>query len=224
MMASKHEDELPSIELLTTTRAVRKRLDLTRPVERQVIEFCISVALQAPNGANRSALHFLVVEDKETRSKLAEIYRRGAADWFATPEQRESLAEINSGDPEKDAAMRRSVDSSFFLYEHYQEVPVIVVPCIEGRTDGAPISAQAGRWGSIIPAVWSFMLAARTKGLGTAFTTLHLKFEEEAAQVLGIPFKDVMQACMLPVAYYKGSKFKLAERASLSNVVHWDKW
>ena len=215
---------LSSFELLTTTRAVRRRLDLTRPVDRKVIEYCISIALQAPNGGNRSALHFLIVEDEETRSKLADVYRRGAADWFATPERRKSLAEINSGDPEKDAAMKRSVDSSFYLYEHYQEVPVIVVPCIEGRTEGAPISAQAGRWGSIIPAVWSFMLAARTKGLGTSFTTLHLEFEEEAARVLDIPFEDVMQACMIPVAYYKGSKFKLGERASLANVVHWDKW
>jgi nitroreductase len=208
-------------ELLTTTRAVRLRLDLTRPVERKLIEECIRVASQAPNAGNRQQIHFVAVMDKEKRLSLARIYRKGSAGYF---EDRRTALSKGSGDPAQDAAMRRVFDSAWYLNEHLHEVPVHVIPCISGRTDGLPAPAQAAHWGSIFPAAWSFMLAGRARGLGMTFTTLHLNCEEEAANLLGIPFKEVMQAGLLPVAYTKGSEFRPAARPPASQLVHWDGW
>ena len=213
-------DLLPD-ELLTTTRSVRRRLDLSRPVGRPVIEECVGVALQAPNAGNRQEIHFVVVEERGKRASLAEIYRRGSADYFER--LRAGLA-TSSGDPTRDATMRRVFDSAWYLREHLHQVPVHVVPCIAGRTDGLPAPAQAARWGSIFPSAWSFMLAGRARGLGMTFTTLHLNLEEEAANLLGIPYKEVMQAGLLPVAYAKGSRFRPAPRSPMSKAVHWDGW
>ena len=212
---------LTPVELLTTTRAVRKRLDLARPVEHRAIEECIMIANQAPNAGNRQPIHFVVVMDKDKRASLAEIYKKGAREYF---ESLRKTLETSSGDPTKDATMKRVYDSAFYLYEHLQEVPVHVIPCISGRTEGSSVPAQAARWGTIFPATWSFMLAARAKGLGTTFTTLHLNCEEEAANLLGIPFKDIMQAGLLPVAYTKGSTFRPASRPPLDQIVHWNTW
>lgn len=200
---------------------MRRRLDLTRPVEHSVIEECVNIALQAPNAGNRQLLHFVVVTAKEERSLLADIYRRASDGYFES--MRKGL-ERGSADPKRDAVMKRVFQSALYLYEHLHEVPVHVVPCILGRTDNAPVAAQAPRWGSIFPAVWSFMLAARSRGLGMTFTTLHLNLEEEAARVLGIPYQEVMQACLLPVAYLKGSEFQAAERTPVKEVVHWEHW
>lgn len=207
--------------LLTTTRAVRRRLDLDRPVGREIIEDCIAIASQAPNAGNRQQIHFVAVSAKDTRASLAEIYRKGTAEYFER--QRVGLAK-SSGDPARDAAMKRVFDSAWYLREHLHEVPVHVIPCISGRMDGLPVATQASRWGTIFPAAWSFMLAARSRGLGTTFTTGHLNCEEEAATLLGIPFKEVMQAGLLPVAYTKGSRFNRATRPPTSQLVHWDKW
>jgi len=206
-------------ELLTTTRAVRKRLDLTRQVERSMIEECIAVALQAPNAGNRQLLHYVVVTNRDKRAALARIYRDCSASYFASPPNSR-----DSGDAVKDAATRRRFDSELYLYEHLHEVPVHVIPCISGRTDRLDVPAQAARWGSIFPATWSFMLAGRARGLGMTFTTIHLHHEEEAASVLGIPYKEVMQACLLPVAHVKGSKFRPALRQHVSELVHWEGW
>lgn len=208
-------------ELLTTTRAVRKRLDLSRPVERSVIEECIAVASQAPNAGNRQLLHFVVVTDRNKRASLAEIYRKCSATYFASPR---ATAGTGFGDPTRDEAMKRKFDSELYLNEHLHEVPVHVIPCISGRTDRLDVPAQAARWGSIFPAAWSFMLAGRARGLGMTFTTIHLQREEEAATLLGIPFKEVMQAGLLPVAYAKGSRFRQGWRPSVSKLVHWDGW
>jgi nitroreductase len=206
--------DLSSDELLSTTRTVRKRLDLTRPVEREVIEECIDLALQAPNGSNRQPWHFIVVTDAEKRAALADLYRQGYYPYRAAR---------NTGQPVPDER-RRIASSSDYLAEHMHEVPVLVVPAIEGRTDEAPIVQQAGTWGSVLPATWSFMLAARARGLGTAWTTLHLVHEREAAEVLGIPYDRIMQAALIPVAYTIGTDFRRGPRVPDDDLVHWERW
>ena len=208
-------------ELLTTTRSVRRRLDLSRPVERDVIEQCIAVAQQAPTGSNRQNWHFVVVTDPSKRAELANLYRKGAEIYISHPS---AMAGIKLDDPQRRATQERVTLSAMYLIQHIEEVPVHVIPCIQGRTDGLPTVAQAAQWCSIVPAAWSFMLAARARGLGTTFTSFHLFFEEDAARLLGIPFKDVMQTALIPVAYTKGSKFKPASREPVKTMVHWDGW
>ena len=116
------------------------------------------------------------------------------------------------------------LDSGQYLTDHLHEVPVHVIPCIHGRTDQQPIITQAARWGSILPAAWSFILAARSRGLGSSLTSLHLFFEREAAELLGIPYEQVMQAGLIPVAYTLGTDFKPAARKPLESVLHWGRW
>jgi nitroreductase len=204
-------------ELLSTTRAVRKRLDLSRPVERAVLEECLAIAQQAPTGGNSQGWHFVVVTDAAKRAALGDIYRIG---WNAYI----GGGGPSTGDPSRQATQERVRASAQHLADHMHEVPVLVIPCIHGRTDGEPASEQAGTWGSIIPATWSFMLAARARGLGTAWTTLHLGGEKEAAQLLGIPYEKVMQVAMIPVAYTLGTNFKPGPRLPLERIVHWDMW
>ena len=203
-------------EVLTTTRAVRKRLDLTRPVERSVLEECLALAQQAPSGRNRQGWGFVVVTDPAKRLALAELYRKGWDQYRAGTQARQQTP------PE--SSLGRILDSADYLAEHLHEVPVHLIPVIKGRTENQPIVVQAGVWGSILPAVWSFMLAARSRGLGTAWTTVHLPFEEEAAAILGIPYGEVMQAALVPVAYTIGTDFAPAPRKPLETMVHWGKW
>jgi nitroreductase len=213
--------ELTPDELLSTTRAVRRRLDFDRPVERRLIEECVSLALQAPNAGNRQKLHFVIITESAKRSSLAEIYRKGSGAYFKT--LGDNLAK-GSGDTAADAAMRRVYDSALHLRNHLEEVPVHVIPCVEGRTEGKDVATQAARWGSIYPATWSFMLAGRARGLGMTFTSLHLNCERDSATLLGIPYDNVMQAGLLPVAHFKGTRFKPASRPPLAQLVHWDAW
>jgi nitroreductase len=119
---------------------------------------------------------------------------------------------------------RRVMDASAYLAEHLHEVPVLVIPCIEGRTENVPFLQQAVTWGSILPATWSFMLAARARGLGTAWTSLHLAYEREAAAVLGIPYEHVMQVALIPVAHTVGTDFRPGPRLPGDRRVHWDGW
>jgi nitroreductase len=208
--------------LLTTTRSVRKRLDLSRPVEPEVIRECLELALQAPTGSNTQGWHFIVVTDPQQRQALATLYRKGGARY------RELIAPVLqqrvASNEQEATTLARVIDSGQYLIDHLHEVPVHVIPCIQGRTDHLPIIAQAGQWGSIMPAAWSFMLAARSRGLGTSLTSFHLFFEQEAADVLGIPYAEVMQAALIPVAYTLGTDFKPAPRKPLESVLHWDRW
>ena len=206
--------ELTPDELLTTTRAVRKRLDLERPVEREVLEECLALSQQAPTGSYKQDWHFVVVTDPELRAGLAELWNRGGEKYLG-----------GLGDPaEIPGMMGRVLGGVFHLRDHLHEVPVHVIPCIEGRTDGKGVFAQASRWGSVMPAAWSFMLAARSRGLGSVWTSFHLAHEQEAAELLGIPYDEVMQAALIPVAYTIGTDFKPAKRAPLETMVHWDRW
>ena len=209
-------------DVLTTTRAVRRRLDLSRPVEPELLAECLTLALQAPSGGNDQGWHFVVVTDADRRSALAEIFRRGAIEYSQRPKRSSTTRRPRT---ETDRTTRRRVmTSAGYLFEHLHEVPALVVPCVEGRVDDAPLVDQATTFGSILPAIWSFMLAARSRGLGTSWTTVHLVFEEEAAALLGIPFRDVTQVAMVPVAHTIGSEFRAANRHDVIDVVHWDHW
>ena len=198
--------------LLTTTRSVRKRLDLARPVEREVIERCLEIAIQAPSGSDRQKWHFVVVTDPALRQGLAELYRRAYTAYRA------SFPTSGPGAPRE--ALR---DSSAYLAEHFHEAPALVLFCYEGRVEQAGLASQASLYGSILPAAWSFMLALRARGIGSAWTTLHLRYEQEAAQLLGLP-PNVTQAALMPIAYYTGDDFKPARRTPARERTYWNGW
>ncbi len=204
-------------ELLSTTRAVRKRLDLDKPVPREVINECLELAVQAPTGSNTQGWRWLVVEDAGKRQALADLYRKGAEAYLTGAA---AQAEEEGGN----AQTLRVYDSAMYLMDHLHEVPVHLIPCVQGRPpEGTPMVMLGGLFGSIFPAVWSFQLALRARGLGSALTTLHLIHEQEAAELLGIP-DDVMQVALLPVAYTKGTDFKRAARPPVAGITHWDTW
>jgi nitroreductase len=205
--------------LLTTTRSVRKRLDPKRPVEPDVLRRCLEIALQAPTGSNAQGWHFVVVTDADKRNALAELYRNAFAMYrnFSA-----DAPQLEEGDPRREQTLR-IVDSASYLAEHLHEMPVHVVPCIEGRVESAGVLAQASVYGSILPAVWSLMLALRARGLGSAWTSLHLMFEQDAARILGVP-ETVTQVALLPVAYFTGTDFKPAKRLPLETAVSWNTW
>jgi nitroreductase len=199
-------------ELLATTRAVRKRLDLDRPVPREVILECLELAVQAPTGSNSQTWRWVVVEDADKRAKIAELYRTS---FLAYNAQRK---------PGVDAQTERVIDSALWLAENMERVPVFVIPCVEGRVGpGTPIAQTAAVFGSIYPAMWSFQLALRARGLGSALTTLHLIHEQAVAELLGIP-ETVMQVALLPVAYTRGTDFKRAARPPVGEITHWNGW
>ncbi len=194
--------------LLTTTRSVRKRLDLTRPVPLDVIERCIDIAMQAPSGSNVQGWHFVVVTDEEKRRLIGELYRR----VFHNYRQRQESGRRNdtTDDPRAQRA-GRILESAAYLAQHIHEVPVLIIPCIDGRVNTTSVQAQAAHYGSILPATWSLMLALRARGLGSVWTTFHLAYELEVGQMLAIP-ADVTQAALLPVAYFTGEDFHPAKR------------
>jgi len=209
-------------QLLTTTRSVRKRLDLSRPVDPSVLRECISIATQAPTGGNNQGWHFVVVTDEDKRRRLAEWYAASFAVMYGDVDA--AVARVPQDDPAYVEATRRVISSAQYLADHLAEVPVHVIPCIEGRTDALPAAWQAAIWGSLLPAVWSFMLAARARGLGTCWTTLHLTQEKAAAEMLGIP-EHVMQGALIPVAHtLGGTDFKPGPRRDLDRIIHTDTW
>jgi len=208
-------------EVLSTTRSVRKRLDLTRPVPLEVIRECIEVAVQAPTGSNRQGWHWVVVTDPDKRQAIGELYRQAFEVYKNSPL---STAGIPLDDARRAATQERVVSSAQYLADHMGEVPALVIPCLEGRVDGLPGFASASLWGSLFPAAWSFMLAARERALGTCWTTLHLLHEQAVADILGIPFDEVSQGLLTPVAYTLGTDFKPAAREPLDGVLHVDSW
>ena len=215
------ELDLSPDQLLSTTRSVRRRLDLTRPVDPILIEQSLSLAQQAPSGGNQQGWSFVVVTDPLKRRALGALYKQGWDAYLRSMPARVA-SEAPATTPRRD--ILRVYSSAQYLADHMGEVPVLVIPCINGRTDRASAADQASQWGSILPAVWSFMLAARARGLGTCWTTLHLSHEREAADLLGIPYDDVMQAAMIPVAHTIGEHFRPGPRRPLDTIVHWDQW
>jgi nitroreductase len=207
-------------ELLTTTRAVRKRLDLTRPVPEALIRECLEIALQAPSGSNRQSWQWVVVTDAAQRQAIGAIYRRAVEAYLASEW---SAGKLYADDPGRAPVQRRVGDSVAYLGEHMGEVPVLLLPCLKVGRGSLEAGNQAGLWGSLLPAVWSYMLAARARGLGTAWTTLHLDYEAEVAELLGLP-EGVAQAALIPTAYYTGETFSPAPRQPLDEVLHLDRW
>ncbi|MGH7857752.1 MAG: nitroreductase family protein [Candidatus Binatia bacterium] len=198
--------------LLTTTRTVRGRLDLTRPVEPEVIEAAIEIAIQAPTGSNRQNWRFLVLTDPDKKKAVAHVYRKSFESYAG---RRPTHSPSTPGE--------RIAASAWYLSDHLHEVPVLVIACIEGRVENQGPAAQASLYGSILPSAWSLMLALRARGLGSAWTTLHLTGEKEVARILGIP-DSVTQAVLLPVAYYEGKDFKPAPRRPGREVTYWNSW
>ncbi|UNB51169.1 nitroreductase family protein [Mycolicibacterium sp. YH-1] len=205
-------------ELLTSTRSVRKRLDLEKPVPREVLMECLDLALQAPTGSNAQGWQWMFVDDPEKKKALAEIYRVAATPYLDLPD-------LERGDI-RDEQIGAVKSSAKYLNEHLHEVPVMMIPCLEGRPDGAPAGIGASYWGSLLPAAWSMMLALRSRGLGSAWTTLHLlgDGEKQAAEILGIPFDTYAQGGLFPIAYTKGTDFKPAKRLPAEQLTHWNTW
>jgi nitroreductase len=204
-------------ELLTTTRTVRKRLDLERPVDRAVVEECLRIAFQAPNGSNRQEWGWVLVDDPAIKRAMGDLYRQGFEDHAASLAPRP--------DPNPDADLRSRVsDSVAWLRQRIEQVPVLLVPTIADSYGTDAAFATAGTWGSILPAVWSFMLALRARGMGSAWTTIHLYRGAEMAELLGIPHPGQRQAGLFPVAYTLGTDFKPADRALSERSIYWNGW
>jgi nitroreductase len=196
-------------KLLTTTRSVRKRLDLTRPVPPNVLQQCLEIATQAPIGGNISRYHFVVVTDPTKRAGLANLYRKAIGHRFS---------------PSRPVQDPKVWASSLYLVEHLHEVPVHILTCVEYTSLWEGENHLAAALTHILPVTWSLMLALRSRGIGSAFTTIHtLYYEREAAALLGIP-EHIIQAALLPVGYYTGDDFKPAKRVPARERTYWDTW
>jgi nitroreductase len=209
-------------ELLSTTRAVRKRLDFTKPVPDEVVRECVALAMQSPSGSNNMSMQFVVVRDPAKRAAIGEIYRQCYRVY--TSLDGVYIGSIDKGEQAANAQQQRSASSADFLGEHMGEAPVLLIACNAGRSDGQAGIAGASMMGNVLPAMWSLMLAARARGLGTCWTTLALMQEQAVAEVVGIPFESVQQVCMSPLAYTKGTDFKPAARPDPDTIIHWDTW
>ena len=209
-------------EVLATTRAVRKRLDFDKPVEPEVIKECLEAALQSPTGSNSQSWQWLVVTDPDQRAALAKLYQQG---WELYTQMEGNVQTAYKGvDEDRLSQQSRVLDSATYLAQNFEKVPVMMIPILPGRFEGLPSMASAAMLGSILPGAWSFMLAARERGLGTAWTTIHLMFEEQAAEVLGIDYQSYTQCALITCGYSKGTNFKPAKRPPLETVLHWDRW
>jgi nitroreductase len=206
-------------EVLTTTRSVRKRLDFDKPVSREVLMECLELALQAPTGSNSQGWQWVFVEDADKKKAIGDIYLANARGYLSAPS-----AEYPEGDT-RGERMGKVKDSATYLAEHMHEAPVLMIPCIFGREDKQPLGAVSF-WASLFPAVWSFCLALRSRGLGSCWTTLHLMRggERQAAELLGIPYDQYSQAGLFPIAYTKGTDFRPAKRLPAESLTHWNTW
>jgi len=213
--------DLSADDVLNTTRAVRKRLDFSRPVEDDVIRECVATAMQAPSGSNMMTMQFVVVKDPAKRQAIGEVYKQCWAIYSSMPQFAGAIKK--DSEPEQ-AQQDRVTDSATYLSEHMAEAPALVLGCTAGRVDGAPAMMSASVMGNILPGMWSFMLAARARGLGTAWTTISLMMEKEVADIVGIPFDEIQQACLTPLAYTVGTDFKRAMRPDPDTIIHWDTW
>jgi nitroreductase len=214
--------DLTPDQLLTTTRAVRKRLDFGRPVPDDLVRECVATAFQSPSGSNNPTMQFVVVRDEAKRRAIGDVYRQ----CFAAYKSMDGVyaGSIEKGSDQANAQQQRVASSADYLGEHMGEAPVLVIACTTGRTDGQPGMMAASILGNVLPAMWSFMLAARVRGLGTCWTTLHLMQEQAIANIVGIPFEAVQQVCLSPLAYTQGTDFKPAVRPDPETIIHWDTW
>jgi nitroreductase len=204
-------------QLLTTTRAVRKRLDFTRSVPDELIRECVGIALQAPSGSNIVTMTFVVVTDPSQRRAIGDIYREIYAGYKASPHY---AGAVKNDDPAVVVQQRKVAESADYLGEHMGDAPALVIACNRAANRKAAVSGM----GNVLPAAWSFMLAARARGLGTAWTAMHTAREQDVADLLGIPFDTVAQAVLTPVAFTLGTDFKTAKRPDPDSVIHWNRW
>lgn len=219
MGAMETTSALSADQVLTTTRAVRRRLDFQRPVPKELLLDCLRVAIQAPTGSNRQAWQFLFISDPGKKREVAERYRRS---WYEYNAGRRP--DYPPGDPRLER-LERLVSSAQYLADNMHRAPWLMIPLVEGRLpERSSTAEQAALWGSILPAFWSFLLAARARGLGTAYTTLHLRYEKEVAEILGIPYERYTQAGLTPIAHTLGGDFRPAPRLPLEAIVHWESW
>ena len=210
-------------QLLSTTRAVRKRLDFTRLVEDDVIRQCVAAAMQTPSGSNNMSMQFMIVRDPAKRAAIGELYRQCYAQYKSWDGV--YVRSIKKADDTEQAQQERVADSADYLGDHMGDAPVLVIACNNGsRADNIGAMGAASMMGNVLPAMWSFMLAARARGLGTAWTTMHLLVEQQVADICGIPFESVQQACLSPLAYTFGTDFKPASRPAPDTIIHWDEW
>lgn len=207
--------------VLTTTRAVRKRLDFDRPVPAELITECILLAQQAPTRSNIQPGHYVVVTDERRKQVIGDFYRQA---WDMYTEMAPSAHGDVLEDPGHLATIGPVLESARYLADNIERSPALVIPCVRNRTDAVTVPIQALVWGSILPGTWQFCLAARDRGLGTCWTTLHLFFEREIAELLGIPYDDYMQVAMMPVAYFTGTSFRPTPKLPLEQVLHWEGW
>jgi nitroreductase len=216
---------LTADEVLTTTRAVRKRLDLSRPVEKEMLVECLDLAMQAPTGSNQQGWEWVFVTDPDLRRRVAEVYREKFNINAAANRAKDPVAVYGANDIRAEG-FGKLMGSVGYLAEIMGDVPVLMIPCVKGRVETTSVNVSAGQWGSILPAVWSFMLALRERGLGSAWTTAHLKEdgEQRVAEILGIPVENYTQAGLFPIAYTIGTDFRPARRLPAESVMHLNRW
>ena len=211
--------ELTPDHMLATTRAVRKRLDFDRPVPRELLLECLELAVQAPTGGNRQEWQFLFLTDPAKKKVVADHYALSYDRYRQTQGPQYAEGDVRGQQREK------VISSSDYLRQRMHEVPVMLIPLHAGRLpENASVQMAAGFYGSILPAAWSFMLAARARGLGTTWTTLHLKYEKEVSEALGIPYERFTQVALIPIGFYTGQDFKPSPKLPLESVTHWETW
>jgi len=205
--------------LLTATRSARKSLDVTAPVDIEVIRDCLGIGLQAANGSNQQSWRWVIVTDKTLRERIAALYRETYLEKVG--------GQLIAGFLPSDSPESRLMSSTEWLVEHLAEVPIHVIPCYEPtypRQDGDESFYLATLYGSIFPAVWNFQLALHTRGYGTCITTLHLHHERAVGKLLGIP-DSYVQGCLLPVGRLRsGHEFRPAPRRPIDEVVAINGW
>lgn len=209
---------LSADDLLSTTRSVRKRLDLERPVARETVEECLELAFQAPNGSNMNTWRWIVVDDRDLVAQMADIYRGGIDDFVATLGGKVGENYAGASVPGF-AAIDQSVDH---LRQNMHRVPALLLPLMAGRVEGGNAFSQGSAYGSIIQATWSFFLALRERGMGSAWTTAHLWREKEMAELLGVPYEHYTQIGLFPIAYTMGTDFRPAYRKAFAEVASWN--
>jgi nitroreductase len=212
---------LSAEELLTTTRAVRRRLDFSRPIPRELLRDCVEIALQAPSASNRWSVQFVIVTEGERRRELGDAYREAYAAYKGS---RGYIGKVDKGDDALNAQQQRTTGSAEHLAENFHRAPAIVLACSRGRVDGQPAFRAINLAASVQPAMWSFMLAARLHGLGTCWTSVSLWDEPRTAEIVGIPDGEVTICGVTPVAYTIGTAFKPALRPDPEEVIHWEVW
>ncbi len=200
--------------LLTSTRSVRKRLNMNKAVPKKLVEECLNIAVQAPSATNTQKWRFFVFSKAEKKNVISRYYKKSFSIYL-------SDAKKNRNVNTKSTNNAKIIESAKFLADNMEKVPLFLLFCVEGAIDKASLGQQASGYGSILPAAWSFMLAARSRGLGCCWTTLHLRYADQVAAELSIP-KGLTQVALLPVAFYSGSSFKKAKRQPLETVVTWD--